>query len=526
MKAFILLILVFSLKISHTADINTNAFAQTPIIYNGRVVPFDTYARSLTKDIANNIGEAGKEPVKFCLQLLDTSIALKDHKVFAVSSKTLQKLLNVDNPKRLYSQSELISKDQFQQLLKFYNKNNSGTDNTDPDMVEFASLINKFDLFNKFVNGESLFIFPSKDPKAKWLNLPMLRDLDTEESEKPVDLLISLLVSIKGNSQEAFDKACVDLHQYIYMKDPNIDQSRIQVETIYNMVRPFAWSYILYFIAILIGVLLKHTKFWYLSILTGLLGFVISTLGISARIYILNRPPAGNTYESIIFASWFCILISMIFFHKKNQQNYFQLSILTALFILSSKFILPVTEDMLNLNAVLSSNAWLSFHVLTTVASYGVLAFCSMLAHYYLFLSTKQQNPSDMTITYIHNSMKLGVFLLGLGTVLGGIWAHNSWGRFWAWNPKETWVMITLISYLLILHAKRIGWINQYIVALSSILAFIFLLVTWYGVNIFLDTGEHSFSIGVANSKIAILFVLFELLYITTIQRKRLATHV
>ncbi|MCO4781630.1 MAG: cytochrome c biogenesis protein CcsA [Candidatus Cloacimonetes bacterium] len=526
MKFILLIFILGFFQHLNANSIQTSNFSKTPIVFNGRIVPFDTYARYFSKSIANNQGLAGIDPVKFCLKLLDTTVPLQDHKVFALPSKAMQRLLNISNSTELYSQSDLLAKDQFQQLLRFYKRTKDKTKNTDPDMVAFTNLMEKFEVFKEFVNGESLYIFPSKDPKAKWLNLPMLKDLETTDSNLPVQHLKSLLLAIKDKNQNNFDKACVDLQQFIYLKDPSIEQNRLTIEIMYNKLRPFAWSYMLYIFTLMVGVLLRKSKFWYISLCSGIFAFFFTSLGIFSRIYILNRPPVGNSYESIIFASWCCIAVSLVFFHKRTKQDIFLLGVLTTVFILSSKFVLPAAEDLLNLNAVLTSNAWLSLHVLTTVCSYAILAFSSILAHYYLYLSTKADEPSLIIIKYIHNSIKCGVFLLGFGTVLGGIWAHNSWGRFWAWNPKETWVLITLISYLLILHAKRVGWIKEYIVALLCILAFILLLVAWYGVNIFLNTGEHTFSIGVASSKVAILFVLLELLYITTIQRKRVSRYV
>jgi cytochrome c biogenesis factor len=115
----------------------------------------------------------------------------------------------------------------------------------------------------------------------------------------------------------------------------------------------------------------------------------------------------------------------------------------------------------------------------------------------------------------------VGTLLLATGTMLGGVWASYSWGRFWGWDPKETWAFIALLGYLAILHGRMVGWIREFGMAVGAILGFLLILMAWYGVNFVLGTGLHSYGFGSGGYAYVGGFVAFELLVIVAAVLRR-----
>jgi ABC-type transport system involved in cytochrome c biogenesis permease subunit len=113
---------------------------------------------------------------------------------------------------------------------------------------------------------------------------------------------------------------------------------------------------------------------------------------------------------------------------------------------------------------------------------------------------------------FLYRSLQVGTFFLAVGTLLGGVWASYSWGRFWGWDPKETWALIALLGYLAVLHARFIGWLKDFGMAVGSILGFLLVLMAWYGVNYVLGTGLHAYGFGSGGAGWVFAFAALELL--------------
>jgi ABC-type transport system involved in cytochrome c biogenesis permease subunit len=163
------------------------------------------------------------------------------------------------------------------------------------------------------------------------------------------------------------------------------------------------------------------------------------------------------------------------------------------------------------LQPVLRDNFWLTIHVLTIVSSYaaGALAWglgCLSLGHY-LFGSyrpatagegrgARPPEACDVLAGFIYRAMQVAVLLLAAGTILGGLWADVSWGRFWGWDPKEVWALVSLLAYLVVLHGRYAGWIDNFGLAAGSVLGAAVIGMSWYGVNFLLGAGLHSYGFG------------------------------
>lgn len=234
--------------------------------------------------------------------------------------------------------------------------------------------------------------------------------------------------------------------------------------------------------------------------------FLLHTSILLLRCFILDRPPVSNMQETVIYVPWVGSLLALFWtLHYKDALPGLVGSFLAAILLLT-----PVTEGMENVQPVLNSHFWLIIHVMMIVASYGVLIFAALLGHIYLF--TKNQKAAQ----YILPTIYIGVALLIPGTILGGVWALESWGRFWDWDPKESWAFISASIYLMVIHAQHFGKISHFGVAIGSLIGLMSISFTWYGVNYILGTGLHSYGFGSGGEIYYWVFLAVELSIIAT----------
>jgi ABC-type transport system involved in cytochrome c biogenesis permease subunit len=159
---------------------------------------------------------------------------------------------------------------------------------------------------------------------------------------------------------------------------------------------------------------------------------------------------------------------------------------------------LPLDPSISPVAAVLRSNLWLTIHVLTIVGSYAPLSLAAVLAHVYggLYLARGGRHPGLALLNiFLYRLIQVGVVLLAAGIMLGAVWANASWGRYWGWDPKETWSLITLLWFLALLHGRFAGWLRGVGFSLGIVAGFLLLLMTYYGVSFYL-AGLHSYAGG------------------------------
>ena len=236
----------------------------------------------------------------------------------------------------------------------------------------------------------------------------------------------------------------------------------------------------------------------------GLL-FATHTLGLIARWYISGHAPWSNAYEAIVYVAWATMFFGLAFDRKSKLTV--ASSAFVASMILSAAYMNWIDPEIANLQPVLNSY-WLMIHVAIIVASYGPFALGMILGtvSLLLILFTNEKNKAKMDlniqeITYINEmSLTIGLILLTIGNFLGGQWANESWGRYWSWDPKETWALISIMVYAFVIHARFVPSLRgKWVFNLMSIFAFVSILFTYYGVNFHL-VGLHSYASGEANS--------------------------
>ncbi|MCC5832088.1 MAG: cytochrome c biogenesis protein CcsA [Chlamydiales bacterium] len=224
--------------------------------------------------------------------------------------------------------------------------------------------------------------------------------------------------------------------------------------------------------------------------------FFFHTLLLAARIYVLKRPPVSNMAETLLYVPWTAALVSLLFGWLTKKKVIFWAGAVGAGIILLIFWFSRLNEKMESLQPVLDSNYWLGTHVLLVVGSYGLFLLASVLSHIYLIASVWGGQSYAPLPRVILQTLYIGTGMLVMGTLLGGVWAAESWGRFWDWDPKESWAFVSGCVYLLVIHSYLFRLIGDYGLALGAALGFFAISFTWYGVNYILGTGLHSYGFG------------------------------
>jgi cytochrome c-type biogenesis protein CcsB len=301
----------------------------------------------------------------------------------------------------------------------------------------------------------------------------------------------------------------------------------VNLEVFYDRHQPWRWTAVLYGLAIVtlgLSRLALRRPLVVLAVLLAAAGVTEHALAVGLRVAILGRAPVSNTYESLLWMGLVGIAIGSIAQALNRRGWYLFAGLSAALISVIFAGMVPLSDQTNALPAVLRSNFWLTIHVLTIVASYGVLAVASVLGHVFLAkeilfarrgaLPPADARRSDALIVQNYRTIQVGLILLTAGTILGGVWASESWGRFWGWDPKETWALISIITYFAVLHARYNRWLKDFGLAAASILGFVVIVWTFYGVNYVMATGLHSYGFGSGGEVWVGLWALLEIAFL------------
>ncbi len=294
---------------------------------------------------------------------------------------------------------------------------------------------------------------------------------------------------------------------------------RIQAEHHYLTLHPFRWAWI--FCALTVITLLVTTKRWSsagykIAWILAVGAVLIQIAGFVARMIISSRPPVTNMYESVIWVAFGAVVLGLAMEAVHRSRHFLlaaSLVALLSLYLADAQGGGALDRAINPLQPVLQDNFWLTTHVLTVTLSYAAFALALGLAHIVIFPAIWKGHTKSVRslYPYIYRSIQVGVFLLATGVVLGAFWANYSWGRFWDWDPKETWSLVALLSYLALLHGRLAGWWGGFGMAIGSVLGFLTILMAWYGVNFVLGVGLHSYGFGEGGYGLALGFLIFQL---------------
>lgn len=297
---------------------------------------------------------------------------------------------------------------------------------------------------------------------------------------------------------------------------PNTTQ--LELEALYSrypLLKGLIGLYAVSFLGLLWGIRSKRASKTSLFLL--MIAFISHTVLLACRWYLLGRPPVSNMAETVIYVPWIIVLLSLFIFLFIRNNVVLIASTAAASVLLMLLELSKLNSGLETVQPVLDSRFWLMTHVLMVVGSYGVFILSGALGHFYLasFLYYHEEKPLMKRLAQaILQTIYLGTGLLIVGTILGGVWAAESWGRFWDWDPKESWAFISICVYLLGIHAYRFGKIGNFGLALGSIIGLLAISFTWYGVNYILGTGFHSYGFGSGGTGYYVGFILSETLFL------------
>src|SRR5437773_1919069 len=394
---------------------------------------------------------------------------------------------------------------------------------------EALSVSDRLALFARVIEGSALLIVPSPqketDPWAPPLPLAIASYYNESQSDGVAPPLQEMMAAYNEADSFKFSRSAHLLREKLRALSPSIypTESNLRLEYFYNHFEAFyraIWFYGIAFLTLLIAHLRNRGRaLRNFGVVLAFVALAFHGTGIVLRCLIAGRPPVTNMYESIIWVSFAASFFGMIFFARYRTLIYLLASLpatLVALLLVHQMPIaMPASIDPLV--PVLRDNFWLTIHVLTITLSYAAYLLACAFGHILLFRYVR--NPSGARADgslhfWLYRVLQLGVLLLAAGTILGGVWANYSWGRFWGWDPKETWALIALLCYILALHGRLAGWWTQFGLAVASVVCFLAVLMAWYGVNFVLGKGLHSYGFGIGGETYVVGGVIADLLFV------------
>jgi ABC-type transport system involved in cytochrome c biogenesis permease subunit len=337
-----------------------------------------------------------------------------------------------------------------------------------------------------------------------------------DEVQQVASTAAALQEAYLSGKDERFAAATSDflgtLHEVSGPFQPLLDTAATERELWFNRVNPFQKAWLASLLAAVLLAAALATARWPgmgraffacgMAAYAGAL--VCAVAGFWCRVTISGRPPVSNMYESVIWVAFMTALFGLLLelIYRKGVIAFAGALVSTLGFVLADQLPLTFSPSIQPLQAVLRSNYWLIIHVLTIVSSYAAFALAWGLGNLNLGLILLRPQRRDLIRTlsdFSYRAIQIGVVLLAAGTLLGGFWAAESWGRFWGWDPKEVWALIALLCYLIPLHARYIGWVREFGLALCSVICFASVVMAWYGVNFVLGAGLHSYGFGGGN---------------------------
>ncbi len=376
---------------------------------------------------------------------------------------------------------------------------------------------NKLGTYRAHRMGQMLNLIPVQGSKDQhWISVYDLfgrRFLQGSDSAVKInqarDLLLKVRDSYRSDDAKAFNETSAEFINLARELGPQMgnypNQAKIDLEVLYNRVKPFrlAWVFSLAaFVCAVASMIWQRQAVYNVAIAAAGASLVIMLLGFCGRAGITGWVPVTNMYESVLFMAFGTIIFGLIFeLLIRNRYVLGATAMVAAVALILADFTPSVIDPRLRpLMPVLRSNIWLAVHVMSIMLSYSAFALALgigniTLTFYLLGAKKKEQIRTLSKLTL--KLLQAGVLLLVIGTILGGLWADYSWGRFWGWDPKEVWALITLMFYLAVIHARYVGWVSNLSLAFWSVTCFSFLVVmAWYGVNFVLNTGMHSYGGG------------------------------
>ncbi len=487
----------------------------------GRMKPAHTFASELVRKVAHTDNFRGLTPSQILVSITETPMLWINIPFVYLEkgNKEIRKTLGLPEDAK------------YARFIDFYTDSGQSKIDRLVSEAQKKKIQNKFEqdaikiarrlyLLSQAISGTLLRVYPIPNHEEnKWVAQPEtlqagFKGTDSVFVRQSLPVYFQLLQNSKKTGDYSETNKILDgikRFQKKFGADVMPSDDKIKIEIAYNKANIFVklskyYGYVSLLMIFFVFFQIFNNKPWVNYIVKGFIGLVIllvttHTFGLVARWYISGNAPWSNAYETVIFVG----LASMIFgliLGKRSSLTIAATAFLTSviLFFAHQQWLDP---EIANLVPVLNS-WWLWVHVSIIVASYGPFALGFILGIFALFLIifTNNKNKKKMDLhlkeltTINEMALTVGLVMLTIGNFLGGMWANESWGRYWGWDPKETWALISIMIYAFVLHMRLIpGLRGKYTFNLWSIIAFASIMMTYFGVNFYLS-GLHSYASG------------------------------
>lgn len=483
----------------------------------GRTKPLYTLSSDILRKVSRSNDFSGYSPMQVFLGFYFDFESWKDVPLISVRDKTIRNILGIKTDKAAFSDIIDLSARQGAYRLQglvteAHSQPLASRSGTDKELIRLDERVN---ICYMIYAGQFMRIFPLRDGRDKWGNIQeALQHAGSSSDSLFLETIMSSLYESmrSGRNSEALELIRLTReYQRTHTMYDIAGARKVRAEVIYYKLRIFERLFPVYLAtgALMLLLLLFRVVFgceWrelYMHIVTALLfaGFLVHSYGLGLRWYVSGHSPMSNGYETMIFISWVTMLAGFIF----RGRSVF---VLPATGVLSGLTLLVAHMSFMDpeitaLVPVLQSY-WLTLHVSVITGSYGFLGLGALLGLISLLLialsnsgNTERTGKVVDELTVInYMSLTIGLYLLTTGTFLGAVWANESWGRYWGWDPKETWSLITIIVYSFVIHSGMIPALKDvYTFNLLSLFSVASVLMTFFGVNYYLS-GLHSYAGG------------------------------
>ena len=496
--------------------------------YSGRMMPMHTYASEMLRKISKNDVYEDFNADQVFLSIQESPILWYNVPIIYLTPRkadSIRTIIGVDKTVKFVSLLDFFTEDGRNKLGP-YIEESFNTRVPNGYQMQIKETYNRLSILSDAIEGRNLKIFPiPNDDNNKWVSSKEFREEGYREKIKDTlygnfinNGFVAYLVTLNNAKQTGdYSKAeslleGIKKTQQKFGSGVMLSDEKIKAEILYNDYDIFNRLFLMYLISgsilfiLIIVQIFKYKSKGLKTVINVLIGVIVILFalhlgGLALRWYLSGHAPWSNTYESMIYVAWSVMLFGLLLGRKSN------LTVAASAFVCS--IILMVAHwnwldpAIGNLEPVLQGY-WIMIHVSVIVASYGPLTLGMILGVVALLLMifTNKENKERVLINIkeltIINEMALtvGLVMLAIGNFLGGMWANESWGRYWGWDPKETWALISIMIYAFVIHMRLVpGLRGRWIYNLMSIVAYASIMMTYFGVNFYLS-GLHSYASG------------------------------
>ena len=491
---------------------------------DGRFKPVNTFSSELLRKLSKHDTYKGLTSDQVLLSMLLSPQAWYESDIIYVrkANDSLHRFLGVSKGTKWVKPKDFFDANGQYKLAPLL-KDIYNTNTPNQFQKDFKEVDQRIGLLNRALQGDIFKVFPvPNDPNHKWIShLDYVNDTlqitdplykQFVKNALPAYLILLQQATETGDYSKA-DKVLnnIKLQQEFYSAEVLPSSAKVQTELWYNRINIFeqlfqAYLYLgtVLFIVLLWNIFIPKQIFRRLTqigIALLWICFILHTVGLAVRWYLSGHAPFSDAYESMIYVGWSAIGVGL-FFSRRSPLTVAATAFVTAMILMIAHWNW-MDPAIGTLQPVLNSY-WLMLHVAVIVGSYGPFALGMLLGvlNLLLMIVTTRKNAYKINLiqqelTIVNElALTVGLVMLTIGNFLGGMWANESWGRYWGWDPKETWALISIMVYALVIHLRLIPhWRGRWAFNFMSIVAFGSILMTYFGVNFYL-TGMHSYATG------------------------------